>query len=282
MKKLLFVCLLFLAGCNATKINDKLESTILKDNFFSNELNEHVNYEIYLPPNYKNANNHRIIYLLHGHGGSENNWFAKEEGNVKIILDSLIKIKAIKPLIAVSLNAKNTWYVDSKKLMESAYIKEFTPLIETKYNLNINTENRLIAGVSAGGFGALGFSLKYPHLFKAAILLSPAAYYPLPPDISSSRKIDVFRKNGVFNDSIWQSYSYRKLMSTKKGNITYPKFYISTGDDDAYDIFTVVADLRTFFIEYNIKNEVLVINGGHDWGVWRKCFINDLIRIFND
>lgn len=282
MKKIIFLCSIFLLGCNAYKINEKLESKVLKNSFFSKNLNKSVNYEIYFPANYKNLKEHNIIYLLHGHGGSEDDWFNKKEGNAKIILDSLVQTKSIKPLIAVTLNAKNSWYVDSKKLMETTYIKDFIPFIETNYNIKANQETRLIAGNSAGGYGALGFSLKYPYLFKAAILLSPAAYYPSPPEVSSSRKIDVFKTNEIFNDSVWQSYSYRKLIGSKTKNLSFPKFYISTGDDDLYNIFTVIADLRTFFIENNIKNEVLVINGGHDWNVWKKCFTNDLIRIFND
>ncbi|SFZ90880.1 Enterochelin esterase [Flaviramulus basaltis] len=282
MKKVIFICFIFLLGCHASKINENLESKVLKKSFFSKELNKSVNYEIYFPANYNNQKKNHIIYLLHGHGGSEDDWFSKKEGNTKILLDSLIQIKAIKPLIAVTLNAENSWYVDSKTNMESAYIKEFIPFIETNYNIKTNQETRLIAGNSAGGYGALGYSLKYPYLFKAAILLSPAAYYPSPPETSSSLKIDVFKTDGIFNDSVWQSYSYKKLIDSNKEITNYPTFYISTGDDDSYNIFTVIADLRAFFIEQNIKNEVLVINGGHDWDVWHKCFTNDLIRVFND
>ena len=282
MKKIIFVAFLFILGCKTSKIDKKSESKILKTSFFSKKLNQSVSYQVYFPFGYKKLKEHYIIYLLHGHGESQTNWFSEKEGNSKILLDSLIQINEIKPLIAVSLNAENSWYVDSKKFMESTYIEEFIPLVETKYNLKVNRKNRLIAGNSAGGFGALGYGLKYPELFQTAILLSPAAYYPTPPQMSSSRKIDVFKKDDVFNDSIWQSYSYLKQIDSSKENINYPKFYISTGDDDSYDIFTVIVNLRDFFIKYNINNEILVINGGHDWNVWRKCFTNNLIRVFND
>ena len=110
----------------------------------------------------------------------------------------------------------------------------------------------------------------------------PAAYFPSPPEISSSRKIDVFKSKGVFNDSIWKSYSYRNLIESSKSVADFPKFYTSTGDDDAYGIFNIITELRSFLTKNNIQNETLVINGGHDWKVWRACFTNDLIRIFND
>lgn len=259
-----------------------MASKILERSLFSNHLKDSINYSIYLPEKFQNNKNNYILYLLHGHGGSNDDWFNKKEGNIKHILDSLIRTKTIKPTIAVSLNAKNSWYVNSTTPMELIYINEFIPYIESEYGVSANWGTRILAENSAGGFGALNFGLKYPNLFKSVVLLSPAAYFPSPPEISSSRKIDVFKFKGVFNDSIWKSYSYRNLIDSSKFVEDYPKFYTSTGDDDAYGIFNVITKLRSFFTKNNIQNETLVINGGHDWKVWRACFTNDLIRIYND
>ena len=279
--RLVLLLFLFFTACQFQENKNKPTSKIVTDTLESRVLNKSVAYRVYLPESYKTNPDLPVIYLLHGHGGSDDDWFTKEEGNAKTILDSLIQIKVIKPLIAVTFNAENSWYVDSKESMESAYINEFIPFIESKYELKKTDLSRIIAGNSAGGFGALRFSLKYPELFKAAILLSPASYSPLPPDISSSRKITAFAKDGIFNDSVWKSYSYTKLVdtiTTKK----YPIFYTSTGDHDEYQIFNLVSDLKAFFETHNISNETLVINGSHSWDVWQNCFTNDLIRIFNE
>ena len=97
-----------------------------------------------------------------------------------------------------------------------------------------------------GGYGALNYSLKHPTLFSNFILLAPAAYSPEPPELSSSRKINVYKKDGVFNDSIWQANLYRNIkLNTDKDS--YPTFYTYTGDDDPYEIFDVVVDLKTYF-----------------------------------
>jgi S-formylglutathione hydrolase FrmB len=45
----------------------------------------------------------------------------------------------------------------------------------------------VIGGESMGGFGALRFALKYPELFAAAALMSPAIYVPEPPPYFSAR-----------------------------------------------------------------------------------------------
>jgi len=282
MKFLAFLFIFIALSCKPNNENKESTSQIINSSFFSNELQAEIAYNVYLPAQFNDSLQFPILYLLHGHGGSENDWVNKDAGNIQYLLDSLSSLKVIPPMIAVTMNAKNTWYVDASEKMESAYIKEFMPLIESKFNVKSGHISRIIVGNSAGGYGALRFSLKYPELFYASILLSPAAYYPEPPPNSSSRKISVFKKNGLFNVDLWQSYSYTKLLDSTNSNQSYPVFYNSTGDDDEYKMVTVVTDLKSYFDELNILNELLVINGGHSWEVWRFCLAHDLTRIFNE
>jgi len=282
MRLLTILFVLFTLSCKPSNEIKESTSQIINSSFFSNELQAEIAYNVYLPAQFNDSLQFPILYLLHGHGGSENDWIKKDEGNIQFLLDSLSSLKAIPPMVAVTMNAKNTWYVDAFEKMESAFIKELIPLIESKFNLNPELNSRIIAGNSAGGYGALRFSLKYPELFQASILLSPAAYYPEPPPNSSSRKIPIFKKNGEFDIDLWQSYSYIKLLDSTNSDKRYPVFYNSTGDDDEYKIVTVVTDLKSYFDQLNISNELLIIDGGHSWEVWRYCLAHDLTRIFNE
>jgi len=278
------VSLLFIISflsCTTAEKELQPTSQVIDSVFYSTELQDTIAYKVYLPEIYSDTMHFPIIYLMHGHGGDEENWFEKDGGNLQNVLDSLIAIKRIPPMIATTLGAGNSWYVDAIQNMESAYIKEFIPLIESTYSIKKERESRIIAGLSAGGYGALRFSLIYPELFYASILLSPAAYEPEPPLNSSSRKIPVFQKDSVFSITLWQQYSYTKLVDTTKLD-QYPKFYHSTGDDDEYNIIKVVTDLKTFFDQRSIANELIVIDGAHTWDVWRYCFTHDLIRIFDE
>ncbi len=275
--------LLIFAFLSCTTDNKEVHGTsqIIDSVFFSTELQRNVAYNVYLPEIYTDTIQFPIIYLMHGHGGNEDDWIAKDRGNLQSLLDSLISIKRIPPMVAVTLGAGNSWYVNAIQQMESAYIEEFMPLIESMYNIKKERSSRIIAGLSAGGYGALRFSLKYPELFYATILLSPAAYDPEPPLNSSSRKIPVFQKDSVFSTALWQRYSYTTLIdSTKLGQ--YPIFYSSSGDDDEYNIIKVVTDLKSFFDKRSMANELRVIDGTHSWDVWRYCFTHDLIRVFEE
>lgn len=255
------------------------KSQVIKDSIYSENLDRHIRYNIYLPMAYDKQSSFPIVYLLHGHGGNEDDWIEAQEGNAQYLLDSLIDKGLIPNILAVTLDAQNTWYVDSKEKMQSAYLEEFIPLIENRYKVKSDRASRMIAGNSAGGFGSLGFALRFPELFHSVILLSPASYYPAPPPNSSSRKIPVFKKNNQLDTALWQSFAYPSLVSGIS-DINYPDFYISTGDDDEYQIVTVVTDLQKFFIKNEIEQELTIINGGHTWDVWRNRFCYDLVRIF--
>jgi S-formylglutathione hydrolase FrmB len=178
----------------------------------------------------------------------------------------------------VSANAGNSWYVDSVESMESFYLDEFIKHVEASLDFNGDFK-RYIAGNSAGGYGTLRFTLLQPGSFESAILLSPAAYEPLPPVVSSSRKVEAFANDGKFNDSIWQSYSYTHRIDSFLQKKEKPKFYLSVGDDDNYNIVPVVTKLQQLFLKNNVPNELRVMDGGHDWTFWKKSFVNFLTEI---
>ncbi|MEM7187289.1 MAG: alpha/beta hydrolase-fold protein, partial [Bacteroidota bacterium] len=238
-------------------------------------------YNLYTPASDQKVDTTLMLYLLHGHGGDREDWFQKEEGNAASLLDSLIGHGVIPPMRAVSLSAGNSWYVDRELPMETFYISEFIPAIERQLGIDMEPA-RIIAGNSAGGYGALRFSMKYPDLFDEVILLSPASYEPLPPDLSSSRKVAAFAKEGVFNDSVWNSYSYTHLIDPFITSNEQPNYHLSVGDDDAYNIVPVVASLQQLFLEYEVENELRITNGGHDWKCWQTNFTNALQTIFKN
>jgi len=254
----------------------KIYSTTLQDSVAISEY--------YVLENGNVASNTPVLFLLHGHGANNSDWFDPKKGNVAHLLDSLRKIKAIPPVLAVSIDAKNSWYVNSKQPMQTFFMQELFSHYDGKLNRNakpfINNEHKILIGNSAGGYGSLRFAMLEPEQFKAAILLSPAAYYRVPPENSSSRKIDVFAKDQVFNDSVWHSYHYDRLFDGFKKASQKPVFYISTGDKDPYDITPVVKRLEVQLTSANALVNVRIIDGAHDWKAWRNNFVYALIAHF--
>ncbi len=276
--------LILFVSCKQEDKTPNYTSRVESTTILSKVLNRPVEANIYYTlQGAEVVSNTPIVYLLHGHGGNQDDWFQQEEGNVAHILDSLINIKAIPPVLAVSVNAGNSWYVDSQENMESFFRKEvFNFYLKAKNasdNLLVDQQHQIIAGNSAGGYGALRFTLHEPDRFNSAILLSPAAYTPVPPKISSSRKISVFARDSVFNDSIWSAYNYPNLLDNLNNTVT-TKFYLSTGAQDAYNITPVVHRLDSILKQKNQATSLTIIPGGHDWKVWRANFAAHLIAYF--
>lgn len=257
------------------------QGEVFQGSIDSEILNDKVSYQVYLPDNYDfSLTSFPILYLLHGHGGSERDWFEPQWGNMNEILDSLIVNGKIPPMVAVTVDVGNSWYVDSKLKMESFYLNEFIPHIEKTYR--VNDEDRLIAGDSMGGYGALRFSLIHPDWFEAVILLSPAAYEPYPPLISSSRKVEAFSANGSFSKEMWRRFSYTRLWDNLVKSAKKPVYYLSVGDDDAFNIVPVVTQLQQTMLKDKIPNELRIVNGGHNWEVWRTEIAGALSFIYGE
>ncbi|MCE7962882.1 MAG: hypothetical protein DYH05_10355 [Acidobacteria bacterium ACB1] len=119
-------------------------------------------YRILLPRGYETAKSERYpaIYLLHGLYGSYKNWTEKTK---------IAEYAAEYGFIIVNPEGANGWYTDSvltpNDRYESYIIKELIPEIDRKFRTKADRDDRIIAGLSMGGYGSVKFGLKYPDLF---------------------------------------------------------------------------------------------------------------------
>ena len=254
--------------------------------FSSNTLNRDWRYRVYLPISYlKETNNYyEILYLLHGHGGSEVDW--TDYGSIDKTLDRLCNEGKIREIIVVMPDGGNSWYVDGTEKMETAIIQDLIPKVEKDYRVKAGRENRSIGGMSAGGYGSLRFILKYPDLFKNAILMSPAAYYPVPDNNSSARTgVASFRTNGVYSDDVWKSYNYDNYWNIFDAATNKPhNFYLSVGTSDAFPgiINAVNVQLSNALSARSNKVSVDIKNyaGGHVMSVWQQAIEYAVLQIY--
>jgi enterochelin esterase-like enzyme len=106
---------------------------------------------IYLPPNYSTGKKYSAMYLLHGIGGNEDEWYSN--GSPNVIFDNLIAAGKIQPFICVLPNGNATgsgvsdgWTNFTKDLIES-----LIPYIEKNYSVSTDRNNRTVCGLSMGG-----------------------------------------------------------------------------------------------------------------------------------
>lgn len=208
-----------------------------------------------------------VLYLLHGHGGNESDW--ANAGDVVRTADSLIAGGHVPPLVIVMPDGGNGWWIDGPERIATAFVEDLIPHVEATWRGEPRREARLIAGLSMGGYGALGFALRHPHTFGAAALLSPAIYDPLPPPNSGARQAVVFGAE-TFDDSTWKANNWPALWEAYRAARTPVPVWILSGDDDPFFIERESAHLFARFRSDSLPAELRIVDGGHDWAVWRR------------
>ncbi len=251
---------------------------LVKQVFDSQVLQRKYHYTVYLPDVYASGSErYAVLYLLHGAGGDENEWL--DNGAVRETLDGLIAQEKIQPMIVVMPGHPQGWWVNgASDLSETALMQELMPHAESEFRMKTAPGNRLVAGVSAGAYGALNLALKYPRRFAAAAMLSPAIYNPLPPMHSSARRQPPFQTAGKFDPLRWQALNYVvHIDAYKLSRIIVPLFILS-GDHDNLGIALQAAILYESLRLHQPEAIALrIVNGDHDWILWRDTLPQALL-----
>ncbi len=242
-------------------------------------LNRDLHYNVYLPDGYaEGRQNYPVLYLLHGYGEDGEEWITK--GNLVEMIDQLIASGAIPPCLVVMPSAGNSWYIDRQERMETAIIQDLIPDVDRRFHTVSRRDGRLIAGESMGGYGALRFVLKYPELFQAAALLSPAIYVPQPPKDSGARRSPAFQTDGQFDPAIWTAFNYPPLIAGFLAKHIELPIYLGCGSQDQFNIDIHMAKLYIQWLRHGWSARWRLAVGGHDFVLWRKLAPAALTFIF--
>ncbi|REC79222.1 esterase family protein [Chryseobacterium elymi] len=205
---------------------------------------------IYTPPGFKKGNKYPVLYLLHGIGGDEKEWF--KNGTPHIILDNLYAQGKLQPMIVVLPNGRamkddratgDIWAKDKVEAFttfEKDLLNDLIPFIEKKYPAKKDRENRAIAGLSMGGGQTLNFGLG---------------------------NIDKFAWVGGFSSAPNTKEPQELLPNPAKAN-ELKLLWISCGDQDRLMPFS--KRTSDYLTENNIPHIFYVEPGGHDFKVWKN------------
>ncbi len=151
--------------------------TLFGDTFFSAALNREMSYAIYLPAAYASQANRAfpVLYMLHGAGGDYTEW---PRYGLPAVAGELIAAGEIAPLIIVMPEGDLGYWVNGLsgkgEPWDDYVMQDLLPHIQAKYRTINEPTGRAIGGISRGAFGAFDIALKYPGMFGALGLHSPA------------------------------------------------------------------------------------------------------------
>jgi enterochelin esterase-like enzyme len=121
---------------------------------------------VYLPPGYSAKRQYPVVYLLSGMAGDPSSFY--DGLHLADVADSLIASGASKPFIAVMPVAGPTVNPDSGEwagVWEDFVVQDVVPWVDAHLSTLATPAGRALAGLCAGGYGAVDIGLRHPGLF---------------------------------------------------------------------------------------------------------------------
>jgi enterochelin esterase-like enzyme len=120
---------------------------------------------VYLPPGFSTARQYPVVYLLHGMPGSPSEY---PEGTGLVgFADDAISSGALRPFIGIlpAAGPDDRYNGEWAGSWESDLVDRIVPWVDAQFPTLPDAGDRVIAGLSAGGFGAVNIALRHPGLF---------------------------------------------------------------------------------------------------------------------
>lgn len=120
--------------------------------------------DVYLPPSFTTAKRYPVIYLLHGIRGAPSEYV--DALNIRAYADRQIQSGALRPFIAVMPAAGDASYRGEWAGPWETYVTQaVVPWVDRHLPTISAPSGRVLAGLSAGGYGAYDIGLRTPTLF---------------------------------------------------------------------------------------------------------------------
>lgn len=120
---------------------------------------------VYLPPGFSPARRYPVVYLLHGMPGSPNEY--PDGTGFLNFADESIDAGSLRPFIAVmpAAGPDDRYNGEWAGPWENDLVRRIVPWVDAHLPTLGDAHDRTIAGLSAGGFGAVNIALRHPGLF---------------------------------------------------------------------------------------------------------------------
>lgn len=118
---------------------------------------------VYLPPGFTRTRRYPVLYLLHGMPGSPDEY--TDSLHLASWSDDGIASGTLRPYIAVVPSASQKRSAEWAGPWENYLVRHVVPWVDAHLPTVRSARGRVLAGLSAGGFGAIDIGLRHPSLF---------------------------------------------------------------------------------------------------------------------
>jgi diacylglycerol O-acyltransferase / trehalose O-mycolyltransferase len=282
---------------DSKQLSSRLTELVLK----TDALRTPTRVRVLLPDGYAEhpTRHYPVLYLLHGGFDNYASWTDKGAAE---------QITAGAPLIVVMPDDGNGgWYTNWRNggrggppLWETYHIRQLMPWIDATYRTIPERQGRAVAGLSAGGFGAMSYAARHPDLFAWAGSYSGAldivGNLPVAAAIASAAVADggcpddVFGSR-VFEERVWRAHNPRDLAENLRGT----ELYVAAGNGQSgpYDtgprLDPVEQQTHDMSVAFHQRLRELGIGhvwndygpGTHTWPYWQRDLRETLPLMLN-
>lgn len=266
MRKILLM--MALVACTAAQAGK-----VVTDSINSRILGTWVKYNVYLPNGFDTDTqaHYPIVYLLHGLTDTYTAW--RDKGQMQAVADELIETGEACPMVIIMPNAGgpnryeiwNGYFNMPGWSYEDFFFKELLPQVEKKYRAGGSKGQRAVMGLSMGGGGSTVYGQRHTEMFSSVFAMSAW----LDSEDMRRRETGVDDKLYLLNNAVkdHSALNYVRNADEKTVNeLRTVKWFIDCGDDDF--LFTQNIQLHQLMRQKNIKSELRVRNGQHNWEYW--------------
>lgn len=214
----------------------------------------------------------KTLILLHG---LTDNWVAWAHRSRIYSFAEYYDIAVVMPEV------QRSFYQDMKNGMHYfTYITEELPkLVSEMFQISVEPEDLMIAGLSMGGYGALKCGLTYPERYSAVGAFSSASDMEgFVTNIPVRKETVGFDRDvaGMFGETlnIPDMSRLKHLTDLCAGKEKLPKIYMACGRQD--ELFDQNIELRDYMIEKGLPHKWEDWEGIHDWDFWDVAIQNFL------
>lgn len=210
------------------------------------------------------------VYLLNGYTGDHKSWITMRK--------DLPELADQYGFVIVMPDGRDSWYWDSPldpgMQMESFFVNDLVPYIDTHYPVIPEASMRAISGLSMGGHGALWLGMRHSDIWGSAASMSGGVdIRPFAERWKMKQRIG--EKSA--NEDVWNSHTVINLVPA----LTPGQLNISF-DCGSSDFFAEVNEnLHKALLAAGIDHDYTSRPGGHSQAYWRNSLLYHLL-FFNE
>lgn len=247
---------------------------LIQCELFSNSLGMHTSISVIIPEKFRDTireGGFPVLYLLHGLSDDSTAWCRNT---------SIERYAEARGIIVVMPWAGKSFYTDMKfgdKVF--TYISEELPkFCEKIFPISSKREDKFVAGLSMGGYGAFKLALSRPESYAAAASLSGAldiAHLMNRENVNICNDVP----DSIYGENVFplpdQDDLFVLIDNLVKSKVTLPKLFMICGTEDFLyeDNLRFAKHIEKLSVDAKIRWEP----GTHEWGFWDK-YIQEILN----